>query len=247
MRATSAPGMAGVNASPLRLPNRQVLGDSVYEVIKGLVIDQQVEPGSRMNIDSLARQLSVSQTPIREGLARLEADGLVIREPLRGYSVAPLLDASSFDQLYDMRLLLEPEATRMAARNIKEEHFRALDKAAAAMRKATLGETYKEFSAFSTQDAVFHQTVATAAGNSFLLDAIVRLRSHLQLSRLYFYRGIPDADEAMPEHEKLIALLRSGSAEAAASLMVHHITRSRARLVEILRGLSERDTVKERR
>jgi len=238
--------MAGVNASAVRLPNRRILGESVYEVIKGLVIDQRVEPGSRLNIDSLARQLTVSQTPIREALARLEADGLVIREPLRGYSVAPLLDASSFDQLYDMRLLLEPEATRLAARNIREEHFRQLEKAAAAMRKATRGETYKEFSAFSTQDAIFHQTIAAAAGNSFLLDAIARLRSHLQLSRLYFYRGIPDADEAMPEHEKLIALLRSGSAEAAASLMVRHITRSRARLVEILRGLSERDTAGER-
>ena len=237
----------GLNASAVRLPNRRVLGDSVYEVIKGLVIDQRVEPGSRMNIDSLARQLTVSQTPIREALARLEADGLVIREPLRGYSVAPLLDASSFDQLYDMRLLLEPEAARHAARNIREEDFRPLEKAATAMRKATLGETYKEFSSFSTQDAIFHQTIAAAAGNSFLLDAIVRLRSHLQLSRLYFYRGIPDADEAMPEHEKLIALLRSRSADAAASLMVRHITRSRARLVEILRGLSERDTGSEAR
>src|SRR2546426_5899812 len=131
----------GLNASAVRLPNRRVLGDSVYEVIKGLVIDQRVEPGSRMNIDSLARQLTVSQTPIREALARLEADGLVIREPLRGYSVAPLLDASSFDQLYDMRLLLEPEAARHAARNIREEDFRPMEKAATELRNATPRQT----------------------------------------------------------------------------------------------------------
>ncbi len=84
----------------LKLPARQMLAGEVYEYIKTQLMDQRIQPGVRINIDKLARQLQISQTPIREALARLEAEGLVTKEPLRGYSSTPLLDPSSFQQLY---------------------------------------------------------------------------------------------------------------------------------------------------
>src|ERR1700688_191150 len=86
----------------LKLPVRQILAGEVYEYIKNQLMDQQIQPGGRINIDQLARQLQVSQTPIREALARLEAEGLMTKEPLRGYSSTPLLDPASFQQLYEM-------------------------------------------------------------------------------------------------------------------------------------------------
>ena len=104
----------------LKLPARQMLAGEVYEYIKTQLMDQQIQPGVRINIDKLARQLQISQTPIREALARLEAEGLVTKEPLRGYSSTPLLDPSSFQQLYEMRLLIEPAAARKAAQNTSE-------------------------------------------------------------------------------------------------------------------------------
>src|SRR6266446_3726174 len=72
----------------LKLPARRMLAGEVYEYIKTQLMDQQIQPGVRINIDKLARQLQISQTPIREALARLEAEGLVTKEPLRGYSSA---------------------------------------------------------------------------------------------------------------------------------------------------------------
>src|SRR5258708_15773885 len=73
-----------------------------------LVIDEHIEAGGRVNNDLVARQLNVSPTPLREALARLEMDGLVMKEPLRGYSVTPTLDTKTFNDLYDVRRLLEP-------------------------------------------------------------------------------------------------------------------------------------------
>src|SRR3954467_4992197 len=81
----------GLAGQLTRLPQRQVLSDDVYETVKGLIMDSVVEPGTRLNIDALTRELGISQTPIRESLARLEADGLVIKEPLRGYRVSSRL------------------------------------------------------------------------------------------------------------------------------------------------------------
>src|SRR2546427_7046259 len=74
-------------------PSRQTLTDSVYEAVQELVMDQHIEAGARGNIDLVARQLNVSPNPVREALARLEMDGLVLKEPPRGYLVTPLLDA----------------------------------------------------------------------------------------------------------------------------------------------------------
>src|ERR1700730_14482273 len=77
-------------------PSRQTLTDSVYEAVQELVMDQHIEAGARVNIDLVSRQLNVSPTPVREALARLEMDGLVIKEPLRGYTGTAMLDARGF-------------------------------------------------------------------------------------------------------------------------------------------------------
>src|ERR1700755_1935931 len=96
-------------------PRRSVLADEVYEILKSKLMDNIVEPGSRLSIDGLARDLGCSPTPIREALARLESDGLVAKRAHYGYTAALLIDAQSFAELFRMRLLLEPACASWAA------------------------------------------------------------------------------------------------------------------------------------
>src|SRR5689334_8294458 len=99
---------------PLR---RLTLTEDVYEAVKSLIMDHRIAPGERVTIDALARQLAVSPTPIREALARLESDGLVRKRAMAGYSTTPLLGRAEFEELFEMRLLLEcPAAGRAAGR-----------------------------------------------------------------------------------------------------------------------------------
>src|SRR3954454_13810875 len=93
-----------------RLPPRQGLRNDVYETVKGLIMDSVVQPGTRLNIDALTRELGISQTPMRESLARLESDGLVIKELLRGYRVSYALTRDEFDDLFDYRPDIKPWA-----------------------------------------------------------------------------------------------------------------------------------------
>src|SRR5258708_28747800 len=93
-------------------PSRQTLTDSVYEAVMELVMDQHIKAGGGVNIDLVARQLNVSPTPVREALARLEIDCLVVKEPLLGYSVTPMLDTKNFNGLFDLSRLLWPFAAR---------------------------------------------------------------------------------------------------------------------------------------
>src|SRR5437879_675475 len=90
------PGETGPEEVPMlpeeqALPQRQVLADSVYEAVKAMIMDHQIQPGERVGIDALARALQVSPTPVREALARLTADGLVTKRSLAGYRATELL------------------------------------------------------------------------------------------------------------------------------------------------------------
>src|ERR1700754_4327849 len=98
-----------------RLFRSQMLGADVYEAIKTMLMDHVIRPGTRISIDGLAREFQVSSTPVREALARLESEGLAVKEPLKGYRATPLLTLEEFDDLYRFRLLLEPWAARRAA------------------------------------------------------------------------------------------------------------------------------------
>ncbi|HXI96037.1 MAG TPA: GntR family transcriptional regulator [Candidatus Acidoferrum sp.] len=217
-------------------PSRQTLTDSVYDAVMELVMDQHIEAGARVNIDMVARQLNVSPTPVREALARLEMDGLVVKEPLRGYSVTPMLDTKNFNDLYDVRRLLEPFAARRAAERHDEKVLRVLDRELAEMRRSggtssrSDTGTYQDYSAFALQDARFHEAIAGTSGNALLSDTLRRLRSHLRLYRLYhqyYTRAIGAA--TVIEHESILDAIRAGDAGGAEAAMLDHIDRSRDR------------------
>ncbi|TDD73192.1 GntR family transcriptional regulator [Jiangella aurantiaca] len=78
-------------------------------------MDHRIEPGAEVSIDGIARDFDVSPTPVREALARLESEGLVVKRPLRGYTAAPLFDAEGLRKLFEMRRILEPAAAGLAA------------------------------------------------------------------------------------------------------------------------------------
>jgi DNA-binding GntR family transcriptional regulator len=63
-----------------RMLVKRPLSDQTYEALRELILDQGLRPGSRLNVDRLARELGVSSSPVREALARLEAERLVVSE-----------------------------------------------------------------------------------------------------------------------------------------------------------------------
>src|ERR1700716_204912 len=214
-------------------PSRQTLSDSVYEAVTELVMDQHIEAGARVNIDLVARQLNVSPTPVREALARLEMDGLVMKEPLRGYSVTPMLDTKTFNDLYDVRRLLEPFAARCAAERRDDRVLGVLDRELEGMRGLVgtgpgfAGSTYHDYRAFALQDANFHEAIAGTSGNSLLSDTLRRLRSHLRLYRLYHRYYTSDIGAAtVLEHERILEAIRARDAGGAEAAMLDHINES---------------------
>jgi len=108
----------------------------VYSSMRASILEGEIAPGTRINIDAVSRSLGVSQTPVREVLQRLEGDNLVVYNPGRGYSTTPLLDLAELRSLFEFRLLVEPWAARSAAVDRLANPSAALEKEIAAFRGA---------------------------------------------------------------------------------------------------------------
>ncbi|TNM69618.1 GntR family transcriptional regulator [Streptomyces sp. NP160] len=211
----------------LPLP-RVRLGDEVYDQLVSRLLSHQLAPGDRITVDALSRELGVSQTPIREALTRMEAGGVVVRTHLAGYRVAPELDRRSFDDLVELRLLLEPVAAQHAAERTTPEQLDALRELASAMEAQESGpDGTQDYAAFAGLDARFHDAVAEAAGSALLREALARLHTHLKLFRLSSGRRV--LTEALAEHRAVVDAVAAGDPDAAAAAMREHVERSAAR------------------
>jgi DNA-binding GntR family transcriptional regulator len=204
--------------------------DGVYDNIYERLMSLEIAPGARIPIDVIARDLSVSQTPVREALSRLEREGLVRKAHLIGYSAAPQLTRKQFDDLYTFRLLLEPEGARLAALNMTPVALRMLEEAAADMgRGGPPVDRTSRYSRFARADAHFHDEILRIAGNEVIRSTLFNQHVHLHIFRLMFHSRV--TQEALEEHENLLAAFRAGDAKAAESAMRTHISRSRDRLL----------------
>src|SRR5688572_31927830 len=120
------------DSPPRTIRRSQGIVDEVFELIRDDIMSLRIPPDTRISIDELARQLGVSQTPIREALSRLEATGLVTKRHFVGYYCAPQLDRRQLDELYEMRTLLEPFAARCAAERMDDAQLQIVTQLAKA-------------------------------------------------------------------------------------------------------------------
>lgn len=212
------------------LPRPNSLAGSVYDAIFAQLMSLQIPPGARITVDSLVRELNVSHTPIREALGRLEGEGLVLRAHLVGYRAAPQVTRERFDELYELRLMLEPEAAAKAATRMDETGLQALRQLAGVMASADDGADERlRYSDFARQDAEFHDKILDIAGNGLMRDVLRMQHTHFHIFRLMYHRLV--TVEALDEHEALLDALHRGDPQLAREAMRVHIQNSRTRLL----------------
>jgi DNA-binding GntR family transcriptional regulator len=209
---------------------RVALLDQVYDVLKERVLDRTYEPGAKLNVDALARELSVSTTPIRESLGRLVAEGLARAEPYVGFFVADMPSRDYYEQLYAFRLVIEPWAAMETARRRPSQTLAALQECVDAMNRATLSKRYARYRGFSQADEAFHAALIAGTGNAPAIKAYRDLRIHLHLSRLYIDRE-QDTEETRTQHVAVLEAIRAGKAREAAAHVREHLRTSRDKLL----------------
>lgn len=205
------------------------LAEEVYEAIFARLMALRIPPGARITVDNLVRELAVSQTPIREALGRLEGEGLVVKTHLVGYSAAPQITRRRFEELYDLRLMLEPEMAGRAATTMTDAALAELTAAAGVMSRNGGTDERVRYSQFARQDALFHDQILEVAGNELVRETLAHQHTHFHIFRLMFHARV--TEEALDEHEAILAAFAARDGDAARRAMRTHVERSRDRLL----------------
>src|SRR6516225_7163056 len=137
MRSHDGGGTQPVSVFSGRHDRRKVT-DWVYEELKSAIVDLRLAPGDPLREATLAEQLGVSKTPIREALTRLEQEGLVETTSFKG-AVVSGYSRQDLIEIYELRELLENAAARAAAESMSEEDRARLDRISRESRRLRRG------------------------------------------------------------------------------------------------------------
>ena len=230
MRATDRP-LRGIVIA------RNGLVEQVADAIRELIFDQVLAPGERLNITALARQLGVSDTPVREALGRLKSERLLTFEAYVGYTVMPLPTPQRLNELVDLRHLLEGYAARVGAPRVSSAQLDQMRQALAGMEAVQAGPTFSESKEHVAHDHAFHTVIAQAPGNSVLLEMYQSLNLHMHLSRLYHGRGVAELEQTRREHRAILDACESKDGIGAEAAVLAHIEAARIRQLARLQHL----------
>ena len=222
--------------------------ETVYKILRERIEQSQYAPSQRLVIDSIARELGISQVPIREAIRRLEAEGLVLYSANSGPFVAPVSREQWF-QLMEMLAVLEGYATAAAACRIGPAEIKSLRKIKDEMEEALAG---LDFSAWTSAHRQFHRLIHSRCDNQFLTDHIEHIIQRAdRVSLLAFARergviiytlGVGTGKQIIEKHGELIAAL----AQKAPSSRIERITRQHVlEPVKQVRRLLERERLNE--
>jgi DNA-binding GntR family transcriptional regulator len=196
----------------------QTLSEQIFSLVRDRIISGRIPVDAAIRQDALAAELGVSKIPLREALARLEQEGLLVSQANRGFFVRPL-DADEVEEVYALRLKLEPDAVGDAAkiatdadRKAAREALDALD-IAANTDKTQVGKLNR----------AFHMSLVRPLHRQVTLQIIERLNI---ICERYVGKHLEPAgrdDRAHNEHLALLDLWSAGKSEEASALMHQHI------------------------
>ncbi len=195
------------------------LSQIAYEHIRRRIVSLDLPPGTTIDETALREELGLGRTPIREALQRLALERLVTIVPRRGTFVTDI-GIMDLNRLFEVRMVLESTAARLAAQRGHEDHWRQMERV---LRRLDDGADLADNQVLIAIDEACHNLIYDAADNKFLADSLVTLYALSLRLWYYFLPKIGDMQGAISEHRSILESLRMGDAESAGKLMARHI------------------------
>ena len=202
--------------------------DAVFERIESDILTGVYKRGEVLTETELSNALSVSRTPIREAIRRLEQENL-LRETPKGHEVVGITHQDILD-IYDIRIKIEGVACRLCAERISDEALKE-------MREII---ELQEFYTFKNQadkikgtDSRFHDLIFINSGSAVYQDILSSLHRKVQLCRKVSFSGTERAEKAVKEHLEIFKAIESRNGELAEKLMQNHIINAKNNITRI--------------
>lgn len=211
------------------------LTDWAYEKIKESILTLKNPPRTQLQVESLAAEMGISRTPVREALIRLERDGLVQVMPRVGFFVTDFT-SRDLEELYEMRELLESRAVRDAVPRLTGDEQLQLAAIVSSSRKAV---EQGDVDQFLDTEIAFHSFLTSRSPNRRLIATLDSFRDLTYRWRILSIKSLDYVSISLEEHEKIASAVQQQDAELAGRLMSEHICNARDRILQMVLRLQE--------
>lgn len=201
-----------------------------YENIKRKILNIEVNAGDQLRIESLAEQLGISRTPIREALLKLESEGLVRAASRVGFFVRGITK-KDLQELFELREILESYAAEKAAMLIDEQGLQRLEEY---QRRAGKAISAGNMSKFMEMEIEIHSLILRKSGNSRLIQMIESIKDIIHRERILSLQSSENVEESFNEHRGIVDALAKKDAKLAGRMMRSHILAVKDRMMAFL-------------
>lgn len=200
------------------------------EALRSRILSSEYPPGFQLKQENLAREFGMSRIPVREALLILEREGLIRMLPHRGALVTELT-AEEVDDLFSMRMLMEPWLLERSIGRLTAEDFSELDRIQNAYAASLDGN---DIALWNGLNKDFHMRLYRHAESPRMLKLVANLLTECDIHTRIQLLGIPgDRERAVAEHRALLDLCRAGQDAEAVDLLRRHIDHIRQGLLDL--------------
>jgi DNA-binding GntR family transcriptional regulator len=212
----------------------QLMRADIYGALRREILSCTIPPGAEIRDAEIAERFAVSRSPVRDALLRLEAEGLVVIAPRKGYRAAPISIADASD-LFDFRAVLEPACAASVVGEASDEALRSLDafRSMGGLAAAEQGGA----PSFVRYNREFHLAIARLCANRRIREATIDLIE--QFDRLVTVSISSSEvgaqrDALIAEHGEIIDALQMRDGKRAGRILARHAGRARRRVLSAL-------------
>lgn len=200
-----------VNFDKLEIRNYKPLGEVVFEYLRNAILAGELKPGERLMEVTIADQLGVSRTPVREAIRKLEKESFVIMIPRKGAYVADLTKKDILEVL-EIRKELEGFAAYLAAERMSLSEKESLGRVVEKFNESLLNMDKKNM---IESDNEFHSLIFEATKNQRLINIIYDLHDQFQRFRLIYFNEFNNYKEIQASHKRIFdAIIKQDGSEA---------------------------------
>ena len=205
--------------------------DAVYLQLKQDIADFKLLPGDRFSENEICERLQVSRTPVRQALALLQQEGYVEVQFRSGWRVLPF-DFEQFEQLYDLRMVLETTAVQRLCRREASIDTHILSELLAIWRVSE-ADRCRDGLMVAKWDEAFHCSLVLAAGNLEMAKVHKEVTERIRVIRRLDFTQDNRIDATYTEHAKILQAIQAQRADQATLLLKSHIQTSQSEVRKI--------------
>lgn len=217
--------------------SRQSLPQAIYLAMREKILTGGYKLGEALRQENLAKEFEASRVPVREALNRLEAEGLVILRPRRGFVVASL-DISEIAEIFELRMVLEEHASIVATKNRTPKDVAELKKILDLLESIEIDDP-ANIAKWSAYNRMFHTRLFESSRRKHVCGITNMLRDKVERYVRVEVSMTGHLDRAQIEHRKIFKAFAEGDAERVGRLSREHCESTAGRLLGALKAQRE--------